>query len=78
MVKNIDVMTVELSDGCIVTFSYRDFLYLFSFLTPENELLERSHEILIRDYGTLYKGVALGADFRGEEYTVEKSYQLYE
>ena len=68
----------EYDDVEFVTFSYRDFLYLFSFLTPENELLERSHEILIRDYGTLYKGVALGADFRGEEYTVEKSYQLYE
>ena len=68
----------EYDDVEFVTFSYRDFLYLFSFLTPEDELLERSHEVLIRDYGTLYKGIALGAEFRGEEYTVEKSYQLYE
>jgi hypothetical protein len=60
------------------TFSYREFLYLFSFLTPVNDLLDRSHEVLTRDYGTLYKGIKLEAGFRGETYSVEKSYQLYE
>jgi hypothetical protein len=68
----------EYDDVEIVTYSYRDFLYLFSLLTPEDELLERSHEVLTRDYGTLYKGITLEADFRGKTYSVEKSYQLYE
>lgn len=65
-------------DQNIVTCSYRDFLYLFALCTPVEELLERSHQILERDYGELYKGITLEADFRGDTYTVTKSYQLYE
>ena len=62
----------------MVTFSYRDFLYLFALCTPVEELLERSHEVLERDYGELYKGITLEADFRGDTFSVTKSYQLYE
>ena len=62
----------------MVTFSYRDFLYLFALCTPVEELLERSHAVLERDYGELYKGITLEADFRGDAYSVTKSYQLYE
>lgn len=62
----------------MITFDYRDFLCLFCLLTPEEQLLERAHEILTRDYGKLYKGIELEAEFRGETYSLEKSYQLYE
>lgn len=62
----------------MVTFSYRDFLYLFCLCTPVEELLERSYVVLTRDYGELYKGITLEADFRGDTYSLSKSYQLYE
>lgn len=68
----------EYEDVKMVTFSYRDFLYLFALCTPVEELLERSHQVLERDYGELYKGITLEADFRGDAYSVTKSYQLYE
>ena len=68
----------EYEDEKMVTFSYRDFLYLFALCTPVEELLERSHAVLERDYGELYKGITLEADFRGETFSVTKSYQLYE
>lgn len=68
----------EYEDEKIITFSYRDFLYLFALCTPVEELLERSHAVLERDYGELYKGITLEADFRGDSYSVTKSYQLYE
>ena len=62
----------------MIVFDYRDFLYLFSLMTPAEDLLERAHEVLTRDFGPLYKGIELEAGFRGETYSVEKSYQLYE
>ena len=72
-------VTIFEYDGVkMITFDYRDFLYLFCLCTPEEKLLERSLEILERDYGDLYKGISLEADFRGNEFTAEKSYQLYE
>ena len=74
--KRVAIFSYDKVD--MVTFSYREFLYLFSFMTPVNDLLDRSHEVLTRDYGTLYKGIKLDAGFRGETYSVEKSYQLYE
>ena len=62
----------------MITLSYRDILYIIALCTPEEELLERSLEILSRDYGTLYKGITLEADFRGSTYSLSKSYQLYQ
>ncbi len=78
IVQGKRVVIFEYEDTEIITFDYRDFLNLFCLLVPEEDLLERSHEILKRDYGKLYKGVTLEADFRGSRYTLEKSYQLYE
>ena len=72
------VIIFEYEEVQMVTFSYRDFLYLFCLCTPSDELLERSLEVINRDYGTLYKGITLEADYRGETYSVTKSYQLYE
>lgn len=62
----------------MILFDYRDFLNLLCLMTPVDDLLERSHEVLSRDFGPLYKGIELSADFRGETYSLEKSYQLYE
>lgn len=65
-------------DTDIITLSYRDFLYLFCICTPEEELLDRSLEVLKKDYGKLYKGIRLEAEFGGNTYSIDKSYQLYE
>ena len=62
----------------IVTYNYRDFLFLLCLCTPVESLLDRSIEVLERDYGKLYKGLTLEADFRGSTYKVTKSYKLYE
>ena len=62
----------------LVTFTYRDFLYLFCLCVPVDTLLRRSLTVLERDYGKLYKGLTLEADYRGQTYSLTKSYQLYE
>ena len=62
----------------MITMNYRDFLYLYSLCTPMDKLLPRSLEVLIRDYGTLYKGLKLEADFKGSTYSVDRSYALYD
>ena len=51
------------------------------FLRPDEEnfpAFALAGEVLERDYGELYKGLTLEADFRGNTYSVTKSYQLYE
>lgn len=78
VIKGKRAVIFEYEGEKMVTFSYRDFLYLFALCTPVEELLERSHAVLERDYGELYKGITLEADFRGDAYSVTKSYQLYE
>ena len=78
VIKGQRAVIFEYEGEKMVTFSYRDFLYLFALCTPVEELLERSHAVLERDYGELYKGITLEADFRGDTYSVTKSYQLYE
>ena len=65
-------------DVDMVTMGYRDILYLLALCTPEEDMLERSVEILQRDYGDICTGISLEADFRGHVYTLEKSYQLYQ
>ena len=62
----------------MITMNYRDFLYLYSLCTPMDKLLSRSLEVLTRDYGTLYKGLKLEADFKGSTYSVDRSYALYD
>ena len=68
----------EYQGNKLVTWNYRDFLYFFCLCTPMEDLLDRSLAVLERDYGKLYKGLTLEADFRGNTYSVTKSYQLYE
>lgn len=62
----------------LVTFTYRDFLYLFCLCVPLDTLFQRSLTVLERDYGKLYKGLTLEADYRGQTYKLTKSYMLYE
>lgn len=62
----------------LVTFTYRDFLYLFCLCVPLDTLLQRSLTVLERDCGKLYKGLTLEADYRGQTYKLTKSYMLYE
>ena len=78
LVKGERAVIFKYEDVDIVTFDYRDFLFLFCLCTPEEKLLERSLTVLERDFGELYKGIKLEADFRGSTYSLEKSYQLYE
>ena len=61
----------------MVTFNYRDFLYLYALCVPTDTLLERGITILEKDYGKLYKGIKIETDFRGSTYSVEKTYSLY-
>ena len=78
VIKGQRAVIFEYEGEKMVTFSYRDFLYLFALCTPVDELLERSYAVLERDYGELYKGITLEADFRGDTFSVTKRYQLYE
>ena len=39
---------------------------------------ERMLEVLQRDYGELYTGVGAAGVYRGQEYSQEKCYLLYE
>ena len=62
----------------MITLNYRDFLYLLALTKSEDDMLGRTLEVLTRDYGDLYKGLTLEADFRGSTYSIGKCYQLYE
>ena len=68
----------EYDNTRIVTYSYRDFLYLFCLCTKEDKLIERCYEVIERDFGDLYKGISLEAVYKSQTYSVTKSYQLYE
>ena len=78
VLKGKRAVIFEYDNEKIVTFNYRDFLYIFCLCTPEDKLLDRSREILERDFGKLYKGLTLEADYGGNTYKLTKSYQLYE
>lgn len=78
IVQGQRVVIFEYEDVKMITFDYRDFLNLFCLMVPSEDLLDRAHDVLIRDYGKLYKGITLEADFRGSRYSAEKTYQMYE
>ena len=78
VVKGGRAVIFEYDGQKIVTYNYRDFLFLFCLLVPEDKLLERALSVLERDYGELYKGITLEADFRGNTYQITKSYRLYD
>lgn len=78
VVKGGRAVIFEYEGQKIVTYNYRDFLFLFCLLTPEDKLMERALTVLERDYGEFYKGITLEADFRGTTYQITKSYRLYD
>ncbi len=61
----------------LVYVGYRDFLFLLMFLVPDEDMLTRMIEVLNRDFGELYSGVGATGIYRGQQYTQEKTYQLY-
>ena len=62
----------------LVYVGYKDFLFLLMCLTLDDKMLERMIEVLERDYGDLYTGVGASGVYRGQEYSQEKIYQMYE
>ena len=68
---------LKYEDEKLITFNYRDILYLAALCAPTDTLLERMTKVLERDYGKLYKGIKIETDFRGSTYSLEKSYSLY-
>ena len=68
---------LKYEDEKLITFNYRDILYLAALCAPTGTLLERMTKVLERDYGKLYKGIKIETDFRGSTYSLEKSYSLY-
>jgi len=62
----------------LVYVGYRDFLFLLMCLTFDDAMLTRMLEVLQRDYGELYTGVGAAGVYRGQEYSQEKSYLMYE
>ena len=62
----------------LVYVGYRDFLFLLMCLVSDDNMLGRMIEVLKRDYGELYTGVGASGVYRGQEYSQEKIYQMYE
>ena len=62
----------------LVYVGYRDFLFLLMCLTLDDNMLSRMIEVLQRDYGVLYTGVGAAGVYRGQEYSQEKVYLMYE
>ena len=71
---NYEVRDINLAPTGIekIEWAYRNMPVL------RGPLLDRSLTVLERDYGKLYKGLTLEADYRGQTYTLTKSYTLYE
>lgn len=62
----------------LVYVGYRDFLFLLMCLTLDDSMLTRMIEVLQRDFGELYTGVGAAGVYRGQEYSQEKIYLMYE
>ena len=62
----------------LVYVGYRDFLFLLMCLTLDDGMLKRMIEVLQRDFGELYTGVGAAGVYRGQEYSQEKIYLMYE
>ena len=62
----------------LVYVGYRDFLFLLMCLTLDDSMLKRMIEVLQRDFGELYTGVGAAGVYRGQEYSQEKIYLMYE
>lgn len=69
---------VQMDGMELVYVGYRDFLFLLMCLTFDDNMLSRMIEVLQRDFGDLYTGVGAAGVYRGQEYSQEKVYLMYE
>ena len=75
--KGERVALYEKNGKNVVTAGYRDFLFLFLQVIPEDQMLERGLQILRRDYGELYTGITATADTGIKKISITRSYALY-
>lgn len=78
VLKGETVALVQVEGMELVYVGYRDFLFLLMCLVLDDAMLGRMIEVLTRDYGELYVGVGAAGVYRGQEYSQEKSYLMYE
>lgn len=70
--------TISDSLGNFSETTYRDYFRVFLLFVPEDTLLRRMTHVIKRDCGTLYTGVSATGTLRGDEYQVDRRYELYE
>ena len=75
--KGERVTLAETKDKTIATAGYRDFLYLFMLAQSDDRMIDRSLNILKRDYGDLYTGLTAKADAGLKKIEIKRSYVLY-
>ena len=58
---------------------YRDYFRLLLLFVPEEKLLERMHDVIVRDCGDgLYTGVEAEGTLRDDSFVVKRRFELYE
>lgn len=58
---------------------YRDYFRILLLFIPEETLLERMHDVIIRDCGEdLYTGVEAEGSLRNDSFVVKRRFELYE
>lgn len=67
----------ELPDVSI-DMNYRDFLFLFMILVPDETLDERMTYLINRDFPESACGVTVSTTYRDDLYVFEKTYEMYE
>ena len=75
--KGERVTLVKVKDKDLITAGYRDFIFLFMHVVPDETMENRALTILKRDYGELYTGLTGTADTGFKKMTVSRSYALY-
>ena len=75
--KGERVTLVKVKDKDLITAGYRDFIFLFMHMVPDETMENRALTVLKRDYGELYTGLTGTADTGFKKMTVSRSYALY-
>ena len=75
--KGERVTLFKVKDKDLITAGYRDFIFLFMHVVPDDLMEERALTILKRDYGDLYTGITGTADTGFKKITVSRNYALY-
>ena len=75
--KGERVTLFKVKDKDLITAGYRDFIFLFMHVVPDELMEGRALTILKRDYGDLYTGLTGTAVTGLKKITVSRSYALY-